>query len=120
MSTEVPGMADAIERRRLELGMTIGDLADAAGITRQGLDPVRRGEHRSYNDRTIMGVARALRWDVDWLDRLIAGRRPREVRGNLLPDDGEDWNQFKSSLSEEDRAAIRTIIDGLIARRKNT
>jgi DNA-binding XRE family transcriptional regulator len=33
--TTVPGMADAIERRRIELGMTPGEFADAAGLTRQ-------------------------------------------------------------------------------------
>lgn len=114
MTTDrVPGMAEAIDARRLELGLTIGNFADAAGLTRQGLDPVRQGLRRQYNDRTILGVARALRWPIDWLDQLEAGRTPEPQNA---PAGDEDWNDLKSSLSPEDRAAVRAIIESLRAR----
>lgn len=116
MTTDlVPGMAEAIEERRRSLGMTIGDFAAEAGLTRQGLDPVRRGERRQYNDRTILGVARALRWDHDWYDRILAGQRPRNTMAAVPGDDS--WDDLKSSLSEEDRAIIRAMIERL--RHKN-
>ncbi len=72
----VPGMKDAIERRRLELGLTLGQLEDASGLTRQGLMPVRNGYRRAYQDVTKLGVAKALRWPNDAVDRLMRGEDP--------------------------------------------
>lgn len=72
----VPGMAEAIERRRRELGLSPGDFATAAGLTRQGLDPVRKGYRRAYQDKVRLGVARALAWPLDAIDRLLAGEDP--------------------------------------------
>lgn len=105
-----PAMADAVDRRRLQLGMTPGDFATAAGLTRQGLDPVRKGELRKYNDRTILGVARALRWEPDWYERLSSGRSPIEAQPH--PGD-ESWDDLRSSLSPEDQASVRAIIESL-------
>lgn len=72
----VPGMAAAIERRRLEVGITLGEFADSAGVTRQGLAPVRAGYRRAYRERLKFGVARALQWPSDAVDRLMAGEDP--------------------------------------------
>jgi transcriptional regulator with XRE-family HTH domain len=87
--TTVPGMADAIERRRIELGMTPGEFADAAGLTRQGLNPVRQGRRKAYQDKVKIGVARALRWRGDAIDRLLAGDTPLEL-DERAPDMGAD------------------------------
>jgi len=72
----VPGMAEAIDKRRLELGLSMGGFAKAAGLTRAGLAPVVNGERRDYQDKTRFGLARALHWPVDALDRLMAGEDP--------------------------------------------
>lgn len=82
MSEEVvPGMAEAIEGRREQLHLSPGDFAHSAGLTAQGLAPVRRGYRRQYQAKVRNGVARALRWPTDWYSRLI---------------DGEDWQAFES------------------------
>lgn len=73
---EVPGMAQAIEDRRVELELSPGALAEAAGITRAGLVPVRKGYRRQYQDKVKLGVARALRWEPDAIDRLLKGEKP--------------------------------------------
>jgi hypothetical protein len=73
-TTEVPGMAQAVETRRRERQLTPGEFAAAAGITAQGLAPVRKGQRRAYQDRVRIGVARALAWPEDWYDRLLAGQ----------------------------------------------
>lgn len=73
---EVPGMAAAVEKRRKDLRLSPGAFADAAGLTRQALAPVRAGLRRGYQDVTINGVAEALRWERDWYDRLLAGKKP--------------------------------------------
>jgi hypothetical protein len=77
----VPGMAEAVEARWQALRLTPGTFAEASGLTRQGLDPVRAGERRSYKRATILGVAKALHWRDDWYDRLLAGEQPVEEVG---------------------------------------
>lgn len=69
-------MAEWIERRRLELGLTPGGFVEASGLTQPGLAPVRRGARRAYQDKVILGVAEALRVRPDWYDRLLAGKKP--------------------------------------------
>lgn len=75
----VPGMSEAVEGRRKELRLRPGQFAEMAGLTPQGLDPVRKGYRRSYSDRTINGVADALGWPVDWYDRMLEGEMPETV-----------------------------------------
>lgn len=75
----VPGMADAIERRRQAVGVGKGNLAKIAGVSRETLRPVLAGYRRAYNDETIFGLARALRWQNDWYQRLQAGDAPAEL-----------------------------------------
>lgn len=85
MPTEiVPGMAEKIEERRLELDLSLGDFASQAGLTRQGLAPYRKGERRNYNDQAKRGVARALRWRHDAIDRLLAGVAPVALEDEFL------------------------------------
>lgn len=70
---EVPGMADAVRRRMAERGLSPTLFAEVAGVTTQGLDPVRAGARRNYSSKTRLGVARALGWPLDWYDRIIEG-----------------------------------------------
>lgn len=73
----VPGMAEAIERRARAMGLAeVGRFADMVGVTRQGLTPIRKGLRRQYEARTLVGVAEALRWPLDWYDRLVDGDDP--------------------------------------------
>ena len=102
-------LAEAVEQRRRELGLTIGDFAAAAGLTRQGLDPIRRGVVKQYEDRTLFGVARALRWAGDWYDRILAGDDPAE----LATPNGHDVDEVVdlTGLTEDDKAQIRAIVE---------
>lgn len=72
----VPGMAEKIEARRVELDLSLNDLVAAAGLTRQGLAPYRKGERRNYNDKAKRSLARALRWRHDAIDRLLLEQDP--------------------------------------------
>jgi transcriptional regulator with XRE-family HTH domain len=110
-------MAAAIEQRRLELGLTPGQFADAAGITRQGLDPIRRGVRKAYQDKVKLGVARALRWPPDAVDRLLAG----ETHIDPLPSEGISEDRMRGyeerfSQQERDLAELREQVSMLLAR----
>lgn len=80
----VPGMAEKIEARRLELDLSLQEFADKAGVTRQGLSPYRKGLRRGYQDQAKRGVARALRWRHDAIDRLLAGLDPVPLEDEFL------------------------------------
>lgn len=89
MGTVSDAMRQAVEGRRRELRLSVGELAELAGLSRQGIANVREGRQRDYHESTIFGIARALRWDVDWYERILAGEEPRPapVRDELTPDD---------------------------------
>lgn len=73
-STEiVPGMAEAIDARRRERRLSPSEFAAKAGVTPQGLIAVRRGYRRNYQEKLKLGVANALDWPDDVVDRLLAG-----------------------------------------------
>ena len=91
---EVPGMKEAIDARRAQRHLSPGQFAVAAGLTEQGLAPVRRGARRNYQDKVRRGVAVALAWPLDWYDRILAGENPAKFP------DVEHPNQ---PLSDRDR-----------------
>jgi hypothetical protein len=72
----VEGMADAVERRAVQRGLSPTLFAELAGLTNSGLAPVREGRRRNYSTKTRFGVATALGWPVDWYDRILAGEDP--------------------------------------------
>lgn len=90
----VPGMKEAIDARRAQRHLSPGEFATAAGLTEQGLAPVRRGDRRNYQDKVRRGVAVALAWPLDWYDRILAGENPAKFP------DVEHPNQ---PLSDRDR-----------------
>lgn len=75
----VPGLAEAIKERRIQLNiLSVSDLARAANVTLEGLRPLVAGERRKYQDRLKWPVCEALKWTPDSIDRLLRGE-PAEV-----------------------------------------
>ena len=73
-------LADAIEQRRRALGYrTITSLVSAAGVTAEGIRPLRRGEIRNYQERMTDPLCKALRWTPDSIDRILRGEPPVEL-----------------------------------------
>lgn len=66
-------MAEAIKGRMQQRGLTPSLFVELSGLTEPGLAPVRRGQRKRYAPRTIAGVATALRWPLDWYERLTVG-----------------------------------------------
>lgn len=85
----VPGLSEAIERRRLERGLTLKEFAAAAGVTPQGLAPLRKGYRRNYREKLKIGVCTALGWTADSVDRLLKGLPPAPAA-----DYGSGWQAF--------------------------
>lgn len=110
----MPGMADAVEARRIARGLSTGKLAELVGVSRQALVPVRKGLRRDYNDDTIFGVARALRWPVDWYERLKGGEPPMDEDDPDHADLEQRLDQVEEELRSQ-RAALLEILRRLDA-----
>jgi transcriptional regulator with XRE-family HTH domain len=72
---------EAMNRRRLELGMTWRQVATAAQISYETLRAVRKGE-TAGGELTLSSIERALRWAPGAFTHIDAGREPLP----LLPD----------------------------------
>jgi transcriptional regulator with XRE-family HTH domain len=74
-------LADAIKARRLEKGWNVQRFVEETGITRQGLQPLLRGEVRNYQDRLTLAVTKALDWTPDSIERLMRGEPAERTNG---------------------------------------
>lgn len=68
-------LAELMDARRLELGMTWEEVASAAGIKPPTLRAIRNGTNRP-SQLTKRGIERALRWAPGSVDAILAGGDP--------------------------------------------
>ncbi len=95
MTDVVDGMAKAVEDRRHQLGMDLATFREATGLTGQALLNVRKGLRRAYAESTQLAVASALRWEMGWYDRLLAGEAPVEKSDPVGSEPSVDRTEFK-------------------------
>lgn len=69
-------LRDRIEERRRQLGLDPQAFVEATGLTRGGLDPLRKGYRKQYQERLTIPVCRVLGWTPDSIDRLLRGEEP--------------------------------------------
>ena len=89
--TYLESMMTAIEDRRMELRLTVGEMVARSGITAQGWIPVRRGQIRNYQDKVKLAVAQALDWPDDAIDRLLKGETKLETVRRSRTDVAPSW-----------------------------
>jgi transcriptional regulator with XRE-family HTH domain len=109
----------AVVARRVELGMlTREQLVEKSGMSRRLLSDIENGRRTSYDPATLARVEQALQWLPGTVDRILAegdaqagdvGDADPLLRelGAMLADD--------SPLPADDRQALRTIVDPLVA-----
>jgi transcriptional regulator with XRE-family HTH domain len=112
-------LAQAVIGRRVELGHHSREaFADASGLSVRTLSDIERARRTSYDPATLARVEQALQWLPGTVDRILAESSGgptaaaeadpllREL-GAMLADD--------SPLPADDRQALRTIVDRLVA-----
>jgi transcriptional regulator with XRE-family HTH domain len=72
-------LAEAIEARRRELGLSPTEFAEATGVTPEALRNLRHGDVRRYQERLTGPVTRVLGLVPDAIERLIAGESLSDV-----------------------------------------
>ncbi|MFI6496818.1 hypothetical protein [Nonomuraea typhae] len=79
-------LAETMDDRRVQLGLTWNQVAEKAGLTKEGLRSVRQ-ETRKMMPLTKRGIEDALRWAAGSIDLVLAGNVPQvavRARTSLL------------------------------------
>lgn len=95
---------DAMNRRRMELGLQWRDLAAAAGISYEALRAIRRGSSKPA-DLTAHRLEEALQWEPGAVRSALSGQEPR-----LRPVEPTDSPPPPPGLSPSE--ALRHVISG--------
>ncbi|NUS29776.1 MAG: helix-turn-helix transcriptional regulator [Streptomyces sp.] len=99
---------EAMNRRRLELGMTWRQVAAAAHISYETLRAVRKGD-TAGGELTLSSIERALRWTPGAFAAVDAGREPLP----LLPDSEPNEPAEPAASGPDPRAeAFLTLLRG--------
>jgi hypothetical protein len=72
-------LARLMDERRAELALDWNDVAQRAGITKEGLRTVRDGTALNPRPKTRRGIERALHWASGSFDRVLDGGDPETV-----------------------------------------
>lgn len=75
-------LRDAMEERRLELGLAWADVEKRDGPTMATLRAIRRGDPTAVSPLTRARIAAALEWDRKYVDALLADTPPD---GDVVP-----------------------------------
>ena len=67
-------LADYVNRQREALGLTRIALAERAGIHKQSLGKIERGQTQTLNRRTLSSLSKALEVPIDYLDAVTRGQ----------------------------------------------
>lgn len=94
----VPGMAEAIEARRIALHRSPGEMVRRSELTAPGLAPMRKGIRKQYRDSSRLGLAKALDWPYRALDFLLEGGDPAEL-------ETVDWSAWGTDNTPEEPIA---------------
>ncbi|MGU3521545.1 LexA family protein [Enterobacteriaceae bacterium C23F] len=76
-------LADRVKQKRLELGLTQTEAAEMAGIRQQSWQSIEDG--KTLKPRNIVGIAKALKCDADWLMNGGAFMPIAEVSSRRVP-----------------------------------
>lgn len=95
-------MAEAVEARRIELRLSVGEMIERSGITSPGWAPVRKGYRRRYQDKLKFAVAKALDWETDAIDRMLRGEAPIPLGRHDLIDQDVPWAREPEEVTVAD------------------
>lgn len=76
-------LADRVKQKRIELGLTQTEAAERAGIRQQSWQSIEDG--KTLKPRNIIGIAKALKCDADWLMNGGAFMPMAEVNSRRVP-----------------------------------
>lgn len=84
---DVDAIAEAIDRRRRELRLTLTEVRDRAGISQSQVSLMANAKGTGYRAETLAAVSQALSWPSDMLQRI--------GEGETYPDDLSEDDKFE-------------------------
>lgn len=109
-------LRQAIRNRREELRLTQEEAAAAAGISASAWRSIEARGHTSLRPSTARGVAEALRWTPDSVDRILAGGEPEEepVRPGQDSRDAFSIDARVARLPDQERRRILAQVSAML------
>jgi transcriptional regulator with XRE-family HTH domain len=114
-------VAQAVVRRRVQLGLTQEEAAARARLSATTWRLVENEAQTRYRDLTLAGVERALGWAQGSIDAVLRGDEPtvaetRDPAPPRIDDDAVVRLRGKvARLSDEDARAVEALVDRLLA-----
>ena len=108
-------LAKATVRRRAELGLTqeqAGQQNDE--ISSATIRLIEAESKESYSARTLIGLAKALRWPLDGPERILAGEDPSGLGSESHDADVIQLSAKIGLLPPDKRARLEAYLDGLL------
>lgn len=118
---DVDAIAEAIDKRRRELRLTLTEVRDRAGISQSQVSLMANAKGSGYRPETLAAVSQALAWPSDMLERIGAGAKYPD---QLSEDDKfevviqrlEQTEQSLSARLSQLTEALSRLADGLQGR----
>lgn len=76
MTTDWARLADAVESRRGELGISQAEVAARGPLSKDRVQALESGKERNYRRATLMALERALGWEYGSVQAVLTGGRP--------------------------------------------
>lgn len=105
----------AVKHRRQMLRMTIAEAAALGAISTTTWTNVEAG--KPVTQDTVIGVAQALAWRQDWLERILAGEPPvltiEPEPASTLQSRADAWDQQQGQTMKEWRESVESRLANL-------
>lgn len=114
-------VGNCIRARRVDLGLTQEEAARAGDVSVATWRLVETGGRDRYQELTMVGVARAMRWPKDAMTRLREGADPDALTADAPAEQARQppvglarrW----SRLTTAEQARVEAFIDGILSTR---
>lgn len=103
-------LAEAVDARMSELGLTVVDLGRRSGVSEFTLRRIRSGVPVNYRSDVKQRLAEGLRWSPTSVDAILDGRDP--VERSQVAGDGVDSIDL-TGLTDADKLWLRGVVEGL-------
>jgi transcriptional regulator with XRE-family HTH domain len=110
LSVESETIHDRIRRRRLELGLSVQEVAKACGVSRQAANAWESAATKAPSGPNLVAAAVALKVNEQWL---ATGKEPKERAEPLGTDELELLAKYRR-LTPRDKGTVKSLAQSLI------
>lgn len=106
--------ADRVKRLREERGLSQGQLATYGGMSQSYISDIESGKRPNVGGGKLVGLAKALRTNVDYLLGRTDDPRPSDTRWSDLPEAKRRLIDMLLALDEQHDRYVERFLDSLL------